>query len=149
MSRKTVMFLIWLLVSSWRLNAQDNLPQVKPLLPNAASLFKVLDRPIGTFTGTAPVEFSLCGVGSGPLSTSLSLSYNGTGGIRVEEAASCVGLGFSLNDGGGRITQMVRGQGDDWGTGLLSNPLKPSNFDCYDMNGDVYAAYYASYSVDL
>jgi len=130
-------------------NAQDRVPEVKPLPPNAAALFKVLERPTGTFTGTVPVQFPLCGVNSGGVSSSLSLSYNGTGGIRVEEAASCVGIGFGLNDGGGRITQIVHGQGDDWSYGFLTNTIKPSNFDCYDMNGDVYAAYYASYQVDL
>ena len=103
--------------------AQDRTPEVKPLAPNAAALFKVLERPVGTFTGTVPVQFPLCGINSGGLSTFLSLSYNSSGGIRVEEAASCVGIGFSLNDGGGRITQMVRGQGDDWLNGFLSNNI--------------------------
>ena len=126
---------------------QDKIPQVKPLPPDAAALFKVLERPIGTYTGTVPVQFPLFGVSSGPLSANLSLSYNSTGGIRVEEAASSVGLGFSFNDGAGRITQMVKGLPDDHTHGLLTNPTTPTNFTCTDMN-DVYASH-QPYELDL
>ncbi len=92
---------------------QENIPKAKPIPPNAASMFKVLERPVGTYTGTSPVNFSLCSITSGDLSADISLNYNSTGGIKVEELSSCVGLGFSLADGAGRITQMVRGKPDD------------------------------------
>lgn len=113
---------------------QEHLPQAKPIPPNAAAMFKVLERPLGSYTGTIPISFPLLSVRSGSLSTSLSLNYNSTGGIRVEEHASCVGLGFSLADGGGRIVQMVRDKADDDETvGRLVNPVKPSNFSEYNM----------------
>lgn len=115
---------------------QENLPEAKPIPPNAAVMFKVLERPVGTYTGTIPINFPLCGVSSGSLSANLSLDYNSTGGIKVEELGGSIGLGFNLNDGGGRITQMVRGKRpDDWG-GILNNggsSIKPSNFSC-DMD---------------
>src|SRR5882757_5206526 len=107
---------------------QSNVPQVKPLPPEATSIFKVVDRPIGSYTGTVPVTFPLCSIGSGPLSTSVSLNYNSTGGLKVEENASSVGLGFSLSDGGGRIVQIVNGNPDDWGSGMLHNQNKISGF---------------------
>jgi YD repeat-containing protein len=111
---------------------QENLPQAKPIPPNAAAMFKVLERPLGTFTGTIPIGFPLCGVTSGSLSANVSLSYNSTGGIKVEELSGCVGLGFSLSDGGGRITQMVRHKPDDEEYyGRLNNSVaKPSTFNC-------------------
>ena len=56
-----------------------------PYLRMPASLFKVLDRPLGTYTGTIPVNFPLCKVTSGPLSADVALNYNSTGGISVEE----------------------------------------------------------------
>jgi len=115
---------------------QENLPQAKPIPPNAAAMFKVLERPVGTYTGTIPINFPLCGVSSGALTVNLSLDYNSTGGIKVEELGGPIGLGFNLNEGGGRITQMVRGKRpDDWG-GILNNgssSIKPSNFSC-DMD---------------
>src|SRR5262249_35701909 len=104
--------LLFLLVSSCLMGYaqfQENTPAPKPIAPNAASLFKVLDCPLGTFTGTIPISFPLCRVTSGPLSADVALNYTSTGGIKVEELASCVGLGFHLADGAGRITQMVRG----------------------------------------
>lgn len=111
---------------------QENLPQAKPVPPNAAALFKTIERPIGTYTGTIPINFPLCSISSGPLSASLSLDYNSTGGIKVEELGGPVGLGFNLNDGGGRITQIVRGKRpDDWG-GILngSSAIRPSSWGC-------------------
>lgn len=113
---------------------QDNIPEAKPIPPNAAAMYKVLDRPLGTFTGTIPISFPLCKVTSGPLSADVALNYTSTGGIRVEELASCVGLGFNLADGGGRITQQVRGLPDDDPLGMLQTPyMKPSAYSCSDM----------------
>ncbi len=122
---------------------QQNLPQAKPIPPNAAAMFKVLERPLGTFTGTIPINFPLCSVTSGSLSADISLNYTSTGGIRVEELSSCVGLGFNLSDGGGRVTQMVKGKPDDWSTGMLDNSTpypQPSEFNCSDNSHLYYAA---------
>src|ERR1044072_7781183 len=112
---------------------QENLPQAKPIPPNAAALFKVLERPVGTYTGTIPINFPLCSVSSGSLTTSLSLDYNSTGGIKVEELGGAIGLCFNLNYGSGRIKKMVRGKRPDDLGGILNNgssAIKPSNFTC-------------------
>jgi len=121
---------------------QEGVPQAKPIPPNAASMFKVLERPLGTFTGTVPINFPLCHVTSGPLTADVSLTYSSTGGIRVEELSSSVGLGFNLADGAGRITQQVRGQPDDsYGLGMLqTNYPKPSTYSCNNMD-DLYDYY--------
>lgn len=128
-------------------NFQDKIPKAQAITPDAASLFKVIDRPIGTFTGTQPVNFPLARLTSGALSANVSLNYNSLGGIKVEEQASSVGLGFSLDQGSGRIVQIVNDAPDDSSIGLLNYPLKPSNFDCNDMI-DVHAAW-EEYGVDL
>lgn len=120
---------------------QVNLPASKPIPPNAAAMFKVLERPLGTYTGTVPVSFPLCSLVSGSLSADISLNYTATGGIRVEEMGSCVGLGFNLSDGAGRITEIVRGQPDVSPFGYLYNSTaKPSTFVCNNMTQeDAYA----------
>jgi YD repeat-containing protein len=108
----------------------EKYPLPKPLPPNAASLFKVLERPVGSYTGTVPVNIPVCAVSSGALTADVSLNYNSTGGIKVEEIGGSAGLGWSLSDGAGRITQMVKGLPDDMG-GML-NPgtgVKPSTFN--------------------
>jgi YD repeat-containing protein len=109
------------------------IPQVTAISPDAASLFKTLERPLGTATGTIPISFPLLSLSSGSLSASLSLDYNSTGGIRVEEVASSVGLGFSLADGAGRITQQIHGLPDDLSAGMINNTNKPSGFNPNNM----------------
>ncbi|HWW40048.1 hypothetical protein, partial [Pedobacter sp.] len=111
------------------LGQQTKVPIVSPVSPEAAALFKTLDRPIGNYTGTVPVNFPLFTISSGDISVPISLDYNSTGGIRVEEVASSIGLGFNLN-AGGRITRIQRGGiSDDIPVyGYLSNTIKPSNF---------------------
>ena len=111
------------------LGQQTKVPIVSPVSPEAAALFKTLDRPIGNYTGTVPVNFPLFTISSGDISVPISLDYNSTGGIRVEEVASSIGLGFNLN-AGGRITRIQRGGiSDDIPVyGYLYNAIKPSNF---------------------
>lgn len=119
-------------------NAQgiERVPQMSPMTPDAAAMFKVLERPLGAYTGTAPISFPLLSLSSGSLTANLSLNYNSTGGIRVSESASCVGLGFSLNDGGGRIVQQVNGLPDDMTRDLVNHEIWPvvqSQFDCSNV----------------
>jgi YD repeat-containing protein len=126
---------------------QANLPASKPIPPNAAALFKILERPLGTYTGTVPISFPLCSLGSGPLSADIALNYTATGGIRVEELASCVGLGFNLSDGAGRITEIIHGQPDNSPAGYVHNTTaKPSTFVCTNMTQE---AAYATGILDL
>jgi YD repeat-containing protein len=113
---------------------QNGVPLVKPIPPDAAALFKVLERPLGTYTGTVPISFPMCSLKSGTLSADIALNYNSTGGIRVEECASSVGLGFSLSDGAGRITQIIRGNPDDYGLITNYSTTNPSNWNCSNMN---------------
>lgn len=133
--RSKNLFILSLLSISTKCIAQfqQNIPQVKPLSPDVTAMFKVLERPTGSFTGTVPVNFPLLSLSSGPLQTGLSLSYSGTGGIRVEEIASCVGLGFSLADGAGRIVQTINSLPDDFGFGILDSRRDLSTFSCSSM----------------
>ena len=113
---------------------QQDIPEARPIPPNAAAMFKVLDRPLGSYTGTVPVNIPICRVTSGPLAADVALNYTSTGGIRVEELASAVGLGFSLADGAGRITQQVKGLPDDEELGRLQTPYeKASTYSCGTM----------------
>lgn len=142
-------FCVWLLIAMPLYSQNlENTPAAKPMPPNAAELFKNIDRPMGTYTGTLPVSFPLCSVSSGSLTAALSLSYTSTGGLKVEELGGPAGLGFNLSDGGGRITRTVRGLPDDLDYGmLLNNPLdlKPSGFSCnLDKMRDI-----ATYHIDL
>lgn len=81
--------------------------------PTAASLGKYGDIPIGYNTGTPQISIPLYTVRSGSLSLPIGLSYHASG-LKVQEKASWVGAGWSLN-AGGAITRTVVGGPDDRG----------------------------------
>jgi hypothetical protein len=110
------------------------LPKLAPVTPNSAALFKAQERPLGNFTGTTPIDVPLYSLAAGNASVPVALSYH-NGGIRVEEIASNVGLGWSMA-AGGRITRVMHGIADDrlisGDSGYLHMTLKPSQFPAPD-----------------
>ncbi len=95
-----------------------------PPSPNAAALGKYGDTPVSFYTGTPSIEIPIMVLPGKELSAKVSLSYNASG-IRVEEVASSVGLGWTLN-AGGAIIRTLRGQPDEHPTkGILNNGVTP------------------------
>jgi len=94
------------------LQAQD-LPDIVPLSPNAASIAKYGEVPVGYFTGVPNIGIPIYTVSSGELSLPLSLSYH-AGGHKVETTASWTGLGWSLGSIPS-ISRTVRGIPDEIG----------------------------------
>ncbi|KFF02620.1 hypothetical protein [Flavobacterium reichenbachii] len=91
-------------------NAQD-LPNIIPPSPNAASLGNYGEVPVGLFTGTPQISIPLYDFKTGKINVPISLSYS-SNGIRVDEMASDVGLGWVLNSGG-VITRTIMDDGDE------------------------------------
>src|ERR1700733_6466416 len=77
----------------------DYLPNIIPPTPNAAALMKFSDVPVSTYTGTADVTVPIYTIKLRGLDVPISISYH-TGGIKLKEEASWVGLGWALNAGG-------------------------------------------------
>lgn len=100
------------------LSSSQELPQITPLSPNAASIAKYGEVPVGYFTGVPNIGIPLYTIASGSLSLPLSLSYH-AGGNKVESMASWVGLAWSLNTIPS-ISRSVRGLPDE-GTGGFFN----------------------------
>jgi hypothetical protein len=86
--------LLLLLLTAKKSLSQD-LPEIVPLSPNAASIVKYGEIPVGHFTGVPNIEIPIYTVSSGELNLPLHLSYH-AGGNKVESTASWVGLGWSL-----------------------------------------------------
>ncbi len=97
------------------------LPSVTPPSPNAASLGKYGDMPVNFYTGQPSTSIPLYTINSGDIVVPISLSYH-HGGIRVEEEASNVGLGWALNTGG-VITRTIRNLDDLRSKGIPFKPL--------------------------
>lgn len=89
-----------------------------PVSPNAASLGKYGEIPVGLYTGIPTISVPIYEVNTGSLKLPITLNYH-AGGIRVEEMASWVGLGWSLN-AGGVISRQVRDMPDEFVGGYLS-----------------------------
>ena len=126
-----IIFYLWAAAGTTICRGQNDgaVTTVTPVTPNAAALFKPAVHPLGNFSGTVPVEIPLHTLKVGNISVPVGLSY-AMGGIKVEEVASNVGLGWSLL-AGGSITRVMNGLPDDEhgpGTGYLYMTLKPSGF---------------------
>lgn len=93
----------------------SQLQSVVPASPNAAALGKYGELPVSAYTGVPDISIPLYDINTGKLRQPVSLSYH-AGGIRVEEFASSVGLGWSVNVPG-TIVRQTRGLPDDhpWG----------------------------------
>lgn len=100
------------------LNAQE-LKTVIPPSPNVAALGKYLETPVSYYTGVPQISIPIYEINSGRIKVPVSLDYH-AGGIKVEECASWVGLGWNLNVGGA-ITRTVRGRPDESTNGYINN----------------------------
>lgn len=104
-------------------NAQANPPELVKVIPksaNTAVLEKFGNTPVSYFTGLPNISIPLFNITSGKVNLPISLSYH-AGGIKVEEVASWVGLGWGLSTGG-IISRSVRGTPDESYNGYSNNP---------------------------
>ncbi|MDR6568836.1 hypothetical protein [Chitinophaga ginsengisegetis] len=95
--------------------------------PNMTSLFKFNDQPISLYTGTNQVNIPVYTVKQGRIELPIALMYH-SGGIKVTESASWVGLGWALN-AGGAITQLIYGRPDIPTTTIGPKYNNPSTLD--------------------
>ena len=110
--------------------AAQELPQLIPPSPEAAALGKFIDVPVSYHTGIPQIGIPLCSITNTDINIPISLNYHGSG-IRVDELASRVGLGWSLS-GMGSITRSVRGIPDDAIDGYLNPHVSVQSFiDAY------------------
>ncbi|PZQ98449.1 MAG: hypothetical protein DI539_29375, partial [Flavobacterium psychrophilum] len=86
------------------------------------------DNPVSLYTGTPEITVPIYEIKSNKLSLPISISYHASGN-KVEDIASNVGLGWTLN-AGGVITRTVYGLPDDVNNGFLHS----SNTVPADMN---------------
>jgi len=80
------------------------------LSPEAASLGKYGEIPVSEYTGVPQIDIPLYTVKSGELELPISLSYHASG-IKVNQEATWVGLGWDLM-AGGCISRVVSGKND-------------------------------------
>ncbi|MDB5145468.1 MAG: hypothetical protein JWQ66_4181 [Mucilaginibacter sp.] len=105
----------------------DEIKKLSPLTPNAASLGKFGNTPVSLYTGVPNIQIPVYTINVKGFQLPISLSYH-AGGIKVEEIASWVGLGWALNSGG-VISRNQRGQQDE--ITIQNYNALPSNTNSY------------------
>ncbi len=105
--------------SGWRLFIIVALLIIKPGVsngqktnanPSTSSYNKFIDIPVSHYTGVSNISIPIYTINEGDISVPVSLNYH-SGGFKVYEEASWVGLGWSLK-AGGAITRQIRGYDD-------------------------------------
>jgi YD repeat-containing protein len=96
-----------------------------PPSPNASALAKFGEVPVDKSTGIPTISIPIFNYEDRGINLPISLTYH-AGGIKVQEEASWVGLGWAL-EAGGVITRVMRGIPDEFGSGFLSNAEKVPN----------------------
>lgn len=117
--KKTVLLTGGLFLSALSVNADNRpsgltpemlLPQFNKMSPEAASLGKYGAFQVSEYSGAANISIPLYTVKSGDVSFPITLYYDATG-IKVEQDATMVGLGWNLSYGG-MISHIVCGEDD-------------------------------------
>ena len=90
-----------------------------PPSPNVSGILKYGDIPIDYHTGTPDISIPIYDINVGELHVPISLSYHASG-FKVNENASDVGLGWTLN-AEGILSQSVLGEPDD-GSYITNEP---------------------------
>ncbi|MFW0739578.1 hypothetical protein [Flavobacterium sp. T12S277] len=90
------------------------LPQVMSPSPSPSALAKFVDQPVSPYTGIPSIQIPIWEIKLNDFTLPVELKYH-SGGIKVQETVSNVGLGWALN-AGGVITRAVKGKcPDDYG----------------------------------
>ena len=119
-----------------RLNQQEVIPKT----PTAASFEKFISNPVDLHTGKQNVSLPIHTLTVGKLSIPIVLRYNSSG-MKVDEVADFVGLGWNLA-AGGVVSSNVNGIPDEigWSNGYyakISNPASFVNKYSVDLIGGV------------
>jgi hypothetical protein len=107
--------------------SQAFIPMVFQKSPNSQAFEKYGNYPVNLYSGLPDITIPLYTIQAGSLQVPITISYHASG-IKVNEPASYVGAGWSVNSGGGGITRNILGRCDDNG-GYLSGFTDASGID--------------------
>ncbi len=110
----------------------QDLPEIVPPSPEATSLSKFVEVPVSHYTGLPNISVPFYTIDLDGLQIPISLSYHARG-IRVEELAPRVGLGWALNYGG-MISRQTRGKLDDKLNTDTKGYLTQNYYDTFETN---------------
>lgn len=95
---KILVFFGLISIVSYGQNSSAYLPKIYPSSPETSKFNQFIDTPVGYNTGMPNIDINFGEINIDGVSVPISLSYH-SGGIKVDEKATWVGLGWSLNAG--------------------------------------------------
>ena len=139
--KKTMLSIVMMLYCVW--GYAQELPEIIPSSPEATQFKRYGDYPVNLSTGVPNIEIPLYTIETGSFTLPIKLQYHASG-IKVNQDATWVGLGWSLSSGA-QITLDVRDQADEFNTSIDSFPdenyilnnIDDLNF--YETEKDFYA----------
>jgi len=158
--RKTSLVIVFCI--NQQVFAQDEYKaNVIPPSPDAAALGKFVEVPVSYYTGIPQISVPIYTIQTGNIQLPISISYH-AGGVKVEDVASRVGLGWALN-AGGVISRSVVGCPDEGSNDCTSfwsgpdpDPQTLTAIEKYgiansniDMQPDMYFFNFGNYSGEL
>jgi YD repeat-containing protein len=140
--------LFWLLptifhISSFGQTGSLQLTSPLPISPQAASFAKYGDIPVSLNNGVANISIPLLTIKTGAINYPVTLSYHPSG-IKIEEIASNVGLGWTLSYGA-TITRQVRGLPDEASNGYFNSGSWVQQYIDGELTGDNAQTFLSSY----
>ena len=140
--KKLITIIIILLIGTTQLVKSQELPDIIPPSPNASSMQVYGNNNVNYYTGAVDITIPIYTIEGDEISLPIYLKYNAVNGVLVEDFASVVGLGWTLNYGG-VVSRTINGIADDQVNGYLNYPLplSISSEESYDFflecfNGD-------------
>jgi len=102
--RRRIVLIVLFLFCAFSSRSQDfnnELAPKKPTFasPEAQAITKFIDQPVDFKTGLPEISVPIFNLINTDISVPIALKYN-SGGIKVRDVATSVGLGWSLNAGG-------------------------------------------------
>jgi hypothetical protein len=129
MRKERLSIFVILFLASLKISAQSHydhfIPDVFGKSPSTAAFTKYGDYPTNLYSGLVDISIPLYTVESGGLKIPITLSYHASG-IKVEQAATWVGLGWSLSSGG-TVSRTIYGKPDDV-LGYFNNYKHPYSY---------------------
>lgn len=113
--------------------AEYKMPEYHPTSPTAFQFLKYTEMPVSEYTGRPNIEVPFYTIQEGNIKLPIALSYH-AGGIRVDEEASWVGLGWDMQVGS--IVQQVNDVDDYPNAGEYSFPVLKRLPDYFAAGGD-------------
>jgi hypothetical protein len=117
---KLIVLVGMMFLSCFTANCQD-LPKIVPPSPLAAAFARYGEIPVDYSTGVPNIAVPIYNIKCGSLELPINISYHGSG-IKVQDIASPVGLGWVLN-AGGVISRSILGLEDE-ANAVSSIPFK-------------------------